>query len=104
MSVIDRREFLRASTATALGFGLPGELYAQVRTDPPAAGQWDSGAVRHLIPTVSDTRMLIKASFNAALDGAPSLRIGDTSVRGRMGDKAGQHRHINLNELQNARR
>ena len=85
MSVIDRREFLRASTATALGFGLPGELYAQVRTDPPAAGRWDSGAVRHLIPTVSDTRMLIKASFNAALDGAPSLHIGDTSVRGRSG-------------------
>ena len=58
----NRREFLRASTATALGIGLPGELFAQAGTAPaPSAGAWDAGLVRHLLPTVSDTRMLIKA-------------------------------------------
>jgi len=60
--------------------------------------------VRHLIPTVSDTRMLIKASFNAALDGAPSLHIGDTSVRGRMGDTGGEHWHFYVTDLESARR
>jgi hypothetical protein len=104
MSIINRREFLRASTVTALGFGLPGELYAQGRTGPAPAGVWDSGAVRHLIPTVSDTRMLVKASFRAALDGAPSLRIGDTSVQGRMGDTTGEHWHFYASDLEPGRR
>ena len=90
MHSVDRREFLRASTATALGLGMSAELFAQ-----PAAGQtrpgaaWDQGALRHVLPTVSDTRLLIKASFNSALDGAPTLSVGGTSVRGRMGDTRG---------------
>jgi hypothetical protein len=104
MSLIDRREFLRASTATALGFGLPGEVYAQALRDAPATAGWDAGALRHLIPTVSDTRMLIKASFKAALDGTPNLRIGDTSVPGRMGDSVGEHWHFYVTDLMPARR
>jgi hypothetical protein len=32
MHVIDRRTFLRASSAAALGFGLPDELFAQSAT------------------------------------------------------------------------
>ena len=76
----NRREFLRASTATALGIGLPGELFAQAGTAPaPSAGAWDAGLVRHLLPTVSDTRMLIKASFNTQLTDAPTLRVGDAA-------------------------
>src|SRR5262249_61248545 len=55
-------------------------------------------------PTVSDSRMLIKASFNAALNGVPSLRIGDTSVQGRMGDTAGEHWHFYASDLEPARR
>ena len=83
----NRREFLHASTATALGIGLPGELFAQAGTAPgPSAGAWDPGRVRHLLPTVSDTRMLIKASFTAPLASAPTLRVGGTAVRGRMND------------------
>src|SRR5262245_28379601 len=104
MSIINRREFLRASTATALGFGLPGELFAQGPANPAPTGGWDSGAVRHLLPTVSDSRMLIKASFNAALNGVPSLRIGDTAVQGRMGDTAGEHWHFYASDLEPARR
>jgi len=100
MSLIDRREFLRTSSATALGFGLPAELYAQGRAEPVPAGAWDSGTVRHLIPTVSDTRMLIKASFRAVPDGAPSLRVGDTPVRGRIGHTSGVRWHFYASDLE----
>jgi hypothetical protein len=101
----NRREFLRASTATALGIGLPGELFAQAGTAPaPSAGAWDAGLVRHLLPTVSDTRMLIKASFNTQLTDAPTLRVGDAAVRGRLGDTRGEHWHFYATDLRAGRR
>ncbi len=101
----NRREFLHASTATALGIGLPGELFAQAGTAPaPSAGAWDAGLVRHLLPTVSDTRMLIKASFNAPLTDAPTLRVGDAAVRGRLGDTRGEHWHFYATDLRAGRR
>jgi hypothetical protein len=101
----NRREFLRASTATALGIGLPGELFAQAGTAPaPSAGAWDAGLVRHLLPTVSDTRMLIKASFNTPLTDAPTLRVGDAAVRGRLGDTRGEHWHFYATDLRAGRR
>jgi hypothetical protein len=105
MHSVDRREFLRASTATALGLGMSAELSAQ-----PAVGQarpgapWDQGALRHVLPTVSDTRLLIKTSFNSALDGAPTLNVGGTSVRGRMGDTRGEHWHFYATDLEPGRR
>jgi hypothetical protein len=43
----------------------------------PRPEHGDAGNLRHLLPTVSDTRMLIKASFNAPLAAAPTLRVGD---------------------------
>ena len=74
---MDRRDFLRASSAAVLGFGLPTEVFAQTptRTDP----QWDAGSLRHLLPQVSDKEMLIKASFSAPMLEAPTLRVGDLS-------------------------
>ena len=51
----NRREFLRASTATALGIGLPGELSAAVErgASTRSAGAWDAGLARHLLPTAT---------------------------------------------------
>jgi hypothetical protein len=102
MTMLDRREFLRASSAAALGFGVAAEAHAQ--TGSPAGSQWDTGAVRHLLPTVSDTRMLIKASFNAPLQSAPILRVGSTEVSGRMSDTRGEHWHFYATGLQPGRR
>ena len=91
MSATNRREFLRASGAVALSAAVPPDLFAQALTTAlPASAAWDSGSVRHLLPTVSDSRMLIKVSFRAPLTEAPTLRVGDTSVRGRMGDTRGE--------------
>src|SRR5450755_2846781 len=89
---MDRREFLRSSSAVAFGLGMSGELLAQPVSAPARSdATWDAGSVLHILPQVSDTRVLIKASFDAPLAGEPSLRIGDTTVRGRMNDTGGTH-------------
>lgn len=89
---MDRRDFLRASSAAVLGFGLPAQAFAETAARPDA--RWDAGALRHLLPTVSDSRILIKASFNAPLTATPTLRVGDLRVRGRMSDTRGEHWHF----------
>ena len=101
MLVGDRRTFLRSSAASALSLAVPADLFAQAATvSAPAGTDWDAGGLRHLLPTVSDTRMLIKASFNAPLADAPTLDVGGTSVRGRMGDTRGEHWHFYVTDLQ----
>ncbi|MEP7070713.1 MAG: hypothetical protein ABI789_15800 [Usitatibacter sp.] len=105
MNLIQRRDFLRASSAVALSAMVPADLFAQsagART--PIDTQWDAGVVRHLLPTVSDTRMLIKASFSAPQDAEPRLRVGDVTVRGRMGDTRGEHWHFDAMDLAPGRR
>src|SRR5262245_33396604 len=92
MTTINRRDFLRASSAAALGFGVRAQACA--RAGAVAGSGWDAGSLRHLLPTVSDTRMLIKASFNAPLAAAPTLRVGNMAVRGRMSDTQGEHWHF----------
>jgi hypothetical protein len=102
MLVIDRREFLRGTAATGLTLAPPADLFAQAAAAAPASA-WDAGALRHLLPTVSDSRILIKASFNAPLADAPTLRIGGTSVRGWMGDTRGEHWHFYATDLKPGR-
>jgi len=67
----------------------PAESFAQTRTSSQA-GPWDPGRLRHLLPTVSDTRMLIKASCTQPLSAPPTLRVGTTAVPGRMNDTVGE--------------
>ena len=57
-----------------------------------------------LLPTVSDTRMLIKASFNAAAEQRPDLANRRYFVRGRMSDTRGEHWHFYATGLQPGRR
>ncbi len=83
---MNRRDFLRASTAAPLLAARPSELFAQAKTEPSTGARWDRGQVRHLLPTVSDTELLLKASFASPLAAAPTLRIGDLAVTGRMSD------------------
>jgi hypothetical protein len=89
--MMNRRDFLRASTAAGIWSSLPAELFAQAPQTPvPAGVAWDPGRLRHVLPTVSDTRMLIKASFDGPLAGGPALRVGNREVPGRMGDTRGE--------------
>ena len=99
MFALDRRRFLRSSAAAALSLTAPPDLIMRTAAAAPATGDWDAGPVRLLLPTVSDSRMLIKISFDAPLSDAPTLRIGGTSVRGRMGDTRGAHWHFYATDL-----
>lgn len=56
---------------------------------PPPQSRWNPGRVRHLLPTVSDTRILLKVSFVEPLAGAPRLRVGARDFLGRMNDTSG---------------
>jgi hypothetical protein len=97
----DRRQFLRSSAATAFSLAVPADLFAEATSvNAPASAAWDAGDLRHLLPTVSDSRILIKASFNTPLDEAPTLNVGSTSVRGRIGDTRGEHWHFYATDLQ----
>ena len=90
---VDRRTFLAGSAGVmgaAVFQGVPLGMLAQQGAPPPAQG-WDSGQVRHLLPQVSDSRMLIKASFTRSLVAPPTLRIGTTDVTGRMNDTTGEY-------------
>jgi hypothetical protein len=90
MNPFDRREFLRGSTAAALGLAAPPDLFAASARPDPAGKTWDAGRVQHLLPAVSDNRVLIKASFREPLLEPPTLRVGTTSVQGRMSDTRGE--------------
>ena len=105
MAFNNRREFLKASTPAVLAAMVSPELFAQGQsTQPPTDRNWNHGSVRHLLPTVSDTAMLIKASFDAPLTGAPVLRTGVVSAHGRMQDTQGEHWSFYLTGLAPGRR
>ncbi|MCY4372541.1 MAG: hypothetical protein OXC31_02135, partial [Spirochaetaceae bacterium] len=90
---VDRRRFL-AGSAGAMGAAFFGRLPLGALVEqgaPPAAQGWDAGRVRHLLPGVSDSRILLKASFDGPLSGTPVLRVGTTDVPGRMTDTAGEY-------------
>ena len=100
-----RRDFLRATSSAALAAGVPADIIAESgRAAAAPSASWDAGSVRHLLPQVSDSRILIKASFNAPLPGAPTLRVGNVAVRGRMGDTRGEHWHFYATGLRPGRR
>src|SRR5262245_26466766 len=92
MHDFDRRDFLRGSTiaAAASTFGLLVPPNAASAPSLPSPPQWDAGRVRHLLPTVSHSRVLVKASFHSPLTEAPTLRVGSTTVGGRMTDTRGE--------------
>ncbi len=85
---MDRRNFLRGSYGCR-DFGIKICRRSAQSGALPSSQSWDAGRVRHLLPTVSDTKVLIKASFAKPLTGAPALRIGSSIFRGRMNDTEG---------------
>jgi hypothetical protein len=105
--MIDRRRFL-AGTASGLAAGWLATWPALNSLAQPGSGDsgqsWDAGALRHLLPTVSDTRVLIKASFNRPLAAAPQLRMeGGGQIRrvpGLQNDNQGMFWQFYAEDLQ----
>jgi hypothetical protein len=89
--LVDRRGFLSGSTG-AMGAAFFGGVPLDALTSKIALPQsqvWDAGLVRHLLPTVSESRIMLKVSFKRALSAAPTLRVGARSFTGRMNDTGG---------------
>ena len=82
-----RRDFLRAAAGLAAA-------------PPGSPAEWESGAVRHLLPAASHDRLLLKASFHRALPRAPLLRVGLRRVAGRRGDTAGEFFSFHVDGLE----
>ncbi|MGH9645175.1 MAG: alkaline phosphatase D family protein, partial [Bryobacteraceae bacterium] len=100
---MDRRDFLRGGMGAAILAARSADAFAQ-NPNPPSGQSWDAGQVRHLLPTVSDTRILIKASFAKPLTGAPSLNIGASTIRGGKNDTEGAFWQFYAAGLQPGRR
>jgi hypothetical protein len=101
----DRRSFLASSAGTlsaALFSHWPLESLAQIGS--PAISDWDAGRVRHILPSVSDSRILIKCSFDRPLSQAPTLRVDSQDVPGVMSDTAGEFWQFYTGDLDSGRR
>ena len=103
---VDRRMFL-AGTAGAMAGSffsrLPLEAMVEQGAPPPVQG-WDAGLIRHLLPTVSESRILLKVSFDRPLSAAPTLRVDSTEVTGRMNDTLGEYWQFYAADLEPDRR
>ena len=99
---VDRRAFL-SQTSGVVGASLFGRLPLEAtagQTTTPVTENWDRGSVRHLLPSVSDSTMLLKVSFEEALSSVPSLRVGSTTLNGFMNDTAGEHWQFYATDLE----
>ncbi|MFN0122918.1 MAG: hypothetical protein ACKV2V_20655 [Blastocatellia bacterium] len=94
---MQRRDFLKQTMAVS-ALTLP--LGASAAK--PLAN-WNSGSVTHLLPTVSDQRILLKASFQSAQSKPPRLAIGKRAVAGQMMDSAGKFWAFDASGLEPAR-
>jgi hypothetical protein len=56
-----------------------------------SSDNWEQGQVRHILPTVSDTKILLKVSFLDALPNPPILRVGSHKVLGKLEDTQGEN-------------
>ena len=104
---MNRRDFLRTSSAATVLAALPQETFAQSPQAAAAANTgtaWDRGRLLHLLPTVSDQEMLVKASFDATLTAPPLLRVGPHAVSGSMSDTRGECWQFHAKGLQPGRR
>lgn len=100
---MDRREFLVGTMGAALLGRWSADVLAQTGAPRPSES-WDAGHLRHLLPTASATRFLLKASFVEPLAGAPTLRVGAATVTGRLTDTAGAHWQFRVDGLTPGRR
>lgn len=81
-----RRDFLIGAASLATAAASSGPLIAARRQ---TGGTWNGGDLVHLLPTASDQRILIKASFSAPHPAPPTLLVGGRKVPARAGDRLG---------------
>jgi len=87
---MDRRKFLKSTSGLFVASTFAAERLLEGEAATPPDPVWDQGELRHVLPTVSDSRMLVKASFTHPLGEPPLLRIDGQTVPGRMNDTEGE--------------
>ena len=88
-----RRQFLKSSSSLALSGVFSSEVFADLNRSALSrqVSSWDQGMVKHILPTVNDTQMLIKISLKSGLMSPPTLKVGTKRVMGKMEDSQGEH-------------
>ncbi len=111
LSSRDRRRFLKAgvtgAAATWVG-GWPWQALLAQQGRTSNGDDWDSGSVLHLLPSVNDHTLLLKASFATPLGNPPRLRLQsggfNRTIEGYMNDTAGEFWQFYTEELPAATR
>lgn len=96
-----RRQFLKSSSSLALSGVFSSEVFADLNRSALSkqVSSWDQGMVKHILPTVNDTQMLIKISLKSNLISPPTLKVGTKRVRGRMEDSQGEYWSFYVDDL-----
>ena len=104
---LKRRDFLRGSAGSMAGAWLsswPWQKLAAQQDLNSELDDWDTGIVRHLLPAVNESRILIKTSFSRALKETPRLRIQNGSssrlIEGYLNDTSGEFWEFYATDLQ----
>lgn len=87
---LDRRQFL--------AFGAAATLQA-TSMGAQAQSPWNAGQVRHIIPTASHERLLLKVSLASPATRPPTLRAGSLQVPGERSDAEGRFWRFDLRGL-----
>jgi hypothetical protein len=94
---MDRRDFVTG----LIGAGAMAAAPLPTRAAPSGDG-WKSDAIDHLLPTVSDRRLLLKVSFNRPL-GTASLMINGRRIAGQRTDTEGKFWQFDAQNLEPGR-
>ena len=95
-----RRDFLQSSSLICLSSAVSAEAFADLGSGRSSSDNgWNRGDVKHILPTVSDTQMLIKASFDRPFDKAPVLRVEGRGIAGRREDTTGENWSFHVDNL-----
>ena len=87
---MERRDFLKSAGAAALFINAQSDLVtSSAHASPTTDKHWNHGRVRHILPTVSDSEMLIKISLEQAQKHPPILHVGNNRVIAKMTDTQG---------------
>lgn len=95
-----RRKFLQSSSALALSGAICSEVFADLNEASGSKDDsWDQGVVKHILPTVNDTQMLIKVSFKRSMESPPLLKVGGLIATGKLEDSQGENWSFYIDNL-----
>lgn len=96
---IGRRNILKAAGIAAGSTIISGSLASSTMAQSLGSKQWNSGDVKHIIPTANADRFLIKVSFHHRQEKQPYLSISNRKVPGKQSDPIGRFWQFDVTDL-----